>query len=56
MVRGTMAARIKNPEVKGGPKWADYVLYARPKLPIAVVKRNEITIRLVKERDYQYIL
>jgi type I restriction enzyme R subunit len=24
------AARIKNPEAKGGPKRADFVLYARP--------------------------
>ena len=26
MVRGKLAARIRNPEVKGGPKRADYVL------------------------------
>ncbi len=38
MVRGKLAARIKNPEAKGGPKRADYVLYARPNLPIAVVE------------------
>lgn len=38
MVRGKLAARIRNPEAKGGPKRADYVLYARPNLPIAVVE------------------
>lgn len=38
MVRGKLAARIKNPEAKGGPKRADYVLYARPNLPIAVIE------------------
>jgi type I restriction enzyme R subunit len=42
MVRGNMAVRIKNPDAKGGPRRADYVLYARPNVPIAVVevKRN----------------
>jgi type I restriction enzyme R subunit len=45
-VRGTMAARIKNPEAKGGPKRADYVLYAYPNLAIAVVeaKKNKFSI------------
>ena len=38
VVRGNVAARIKNPEVKGGPKRADYVLYAKPNVPIAVVE------------------
>jgi type I restriction enzyme, R subunit len=38
MVRGKLAARIKNPDAKGGPKRADYVLYARPGVPIAVVE------------------
>ncbi|NEV62225.1 EcoAI/FtnUII family type I restriction enzme subunit R [Thiorhodococcus minor] len=38
MVRGKLAARIKNPDAKGGPKRADYVLYARPDLPIAVIE------------------
>ncbi|MCD2450285.1 DEAD/DEAH box helicase family protein [Methylicorpusculum oleiharenae] len=41
MVRGKLAARIKNPEVKGGPKRADYVLYAKPNLPIAVVEAKQ---------------
>nr|WP_313901420.1 DEAD/DEAH box helicase family protein [Methylomonas koyamae] len=41
MVRGKLAARIKNPEVKGGPKRADYVLYARPNVPIAVVEAKQ---------------
>jgi hypothetical protein len=29
MVRGKLAARILDPEAKGGPKRADFVLYAR---------------------------
>lgn len=41
MVRGTLAARISNPQSKGGPKRADYVLYARPGLPIAVVEAKQ---------------
>lgn len=41
IVRGKLAARIRNPEVKGGPKRADYVLYARPNLPIAVVEAKQ---------------
>lgn len=41
MVRGNLAARIKNPEVKGGPKRADFVLYARPNVPIAVVEAKQ---------------
>ncbi|UTH75666.1 EcoAI/FtnUII family type I restriction enzme subunit R [Chromobacterium sp. IIBBL 290-4] len=41
MVRGNLAARIKNPEVKGGPKRADFVLYARPNIPIAVVEAKQ---------------
>jgi len=41
MVRGKLATRIVNPEVKGGPKRADYVLYARPNVPIAVVEAKQ---------------
>jgi type I restriction enzyme R subunit len=41
MVRGKLAARIKNPEVKGGPKRADFVLYARSNVPIAVVEAKQ---------------
>lgn len=41
MVRGTLAARIKNPEAKGGPKRADFVLYARPNVPIAVIEAKQ---------------
>ncbi len=42
MVRGNMAKRITSPKVKGGPKRADYILYAKPHIPLAVVeaKRN----------------
>jgi len=38
MVRGKLAARIQNPDKKGGPKRADYVLYAKPNHPIAVIE------------------
>lgn len=41
MVRGKLAARIKNPDAKGGPKRADYVPYARPDIPIAVVEAEQ---------------
>lgn len=38
IVRGNLAYRLKNPEVKGGPKRADYVLYGPGKIPIAVLE------------------
>ncbi|EIU7090889.1 DEAD/DEAH box helicase family protein, partial [Pseudomonas aeruginosa] len=41
IVRGKMASRIKNPEAKGGPKRADFVLYARPNVPIAVIEAKQ---------------
>lgn len=41
MVRGQLASRIKNPDAKGGPKRADFVLYARPSVPIAVVEAKQ---------------
>jgi type I restriction enzyme R subunit len=41
VVRGKLAARIRNPDAKGGPKRADFVLYARPNLPIAVVEAKQ---------------
>lgn len=41
MVRGKLAARVKNPEAKGGPKRADFVLYARPNVPIAIVEAKQ---------------
>lgn len=41
MVRGKLASRIKNPDVNGGPKRADLVLYGRPNVPIAVVEAKQ---------------
>lgn len=41
IVRGTVAARIQNPSAKGGPKRADFVLYARPNVPIAVIEAKQ---------------
>ena len=42
VVRGNVAGRLKNPAAKGGPRRADYVLYAKANIPIAVIeaKRN----------------
>lgn len=41
IVRGKLATRVKNPDAKGGPKRADFVLYARPNLPIAVIEAKQ---------------
>ena len=41
VVRGKLAARISTPEAKGGPKRADFVLYARKHLPIAVIEAKQ---------------
>lgn len=41
MVRGKLAARVTNPDAKGGPKRADFVLYARPNVPIVVVEAKQ---------------
>jgi type I restriction enzyme R subunit len=41
MVRGKLAARVTNPEAKGGPKRADFVLYARPNVPIAIIEAKQ---------------
>lgn len=41
MVRGTLAARVRNPDAKGGPKRADFVLYARPNVAIAIVEAKQ---------------
>ncbi len=42
MVRGNLASRIKNPDVKGGPKRADYVLDARSNVPLAVIEAKQV--------------
>lgn len=41
MVRGKLAVRLNNPDAKGGPKRADYVLYARPDVPVAVIEAKQ---------------
>ena len=41
IVRGKLAARIKNPKAKGGPKRADYVLYAKSNIPIAIIEAKK---------------
>jgi type I restriction enzyme R subunit len=40
-VRGNLALRIKDPREKGGPKRADFVLYARPNVPIGIVEAKQ---------------
>lgn len=40
-VRGKLAARITQESDSGGPKRADFVLYAKPNLPIAVVEAKQ---------------
>ncbi|MCE7585383.1 DEAD/DEAH box helicase family protein [Vibrio fluvialis] len=44
--RGPLVHRITDRDKKGGPKFADYVLYAKPNLPIVVVeaKKNKYPI------------
>jgi type I restriction enzyme, R subunit len=46
MVRGNLAARVKSVDMPGGPKRADYVLYARPSVPLAIVeaKQNRFSV------------
>ncbi len=60
IVRGKLAYRLQNPKAKGGPKRADYVLYAKPNVPIAVieVKRNiyEIGQGMQQALDYAEML
>lgn len=45
-VRGKMALRVQHPDAKGGPRRADYVLYAKPNVPLAVLeaKRNIFSV------------
>ncbi|MEE4379400.1 MAG: DEAD/DEAH box helicase family protein, partial [Candidatus Competibacteraceae bacterium] len=38
VVRGKLAYRLQNPTAKGGPKRADYVLYAKGSIPLAVIE------------------
>ncbi|EPF3189244.1 EcoAI/FtnUII family type I restriction enzme subunit R [Vibrio cholerae] len=44
--RGPLVHRIMDRDKKGGPKFADYVLYAKPNLPIVVVeaKKNKYPV------------
>jgi len=46
LVRGNLAMRLRNADQPGGPKRADYVLYAHPNVPLAVVeaKRNTFSV------------
>lgn len=46
MVRGKLAARVRNPDAKGGPKRADYVLYAQGSLPLAVIEAKQARFAL----------
>ncbi|WP_295388741.1 EcoAI/FtnUII family type I restriction enzme subunit R [uncultured Thiodictyon sp.] len=41
MVRGKLAARVRDVLAKGGPKRADFVLYAMGSIPIAVIEAKQ---------------
>lgn len=41
VVRGKLAARLRSPGAQGGPKRADFVLYGRPDVPIAVIEAKQ---------------
>lgn len=41
IVRGKLAALVRNLRAKGGPKRADFVLYARPNIPIDVIESKQ---------------
>lgn len=41
LVRGNLASRIKNADVKGGPKRVDFVLYAHSQIPLAVIEAKQ---------------
>lgn len=42
VVRGKLAGHIKSPEVKGGPKRADFELYSRSDLSVAVIEARQV--------------
>ena len=48
VVRGKLAYRLQNPEVKGGPKHTDYVLYAKGNIPIAVIEAKRAIFEVGK--------
>ncbi len=60
IVRGKLAYRLQNPTAKGGPKRADYVLYAKGNIPIAVIeaKRNiyDVGYGMQQALDYAEML
>jgi len=60
IVRGKIASRIENSGAQGGPKRADYVFYALPNLPLAVLeaKRNifEVGHGMQQALDYAEML
>lgn len=49
-----MASSITNPDVKGGPKRADYVVYARPTIPVAIIeaKVNKYPVGHGMQQDF----
>jgi type I restriction enzyme R subunit len=49
VVRGNLAYRLKKPGVKGGPKRADYVLYAHGNTPLLVIEvKRAISVGLLR--------
>ncbi len=41
IVRGQVAKRLTDPNAQGGPKRADYVLYALPHVPLAIIEAKK---------------
>lgn len=56
MVRGNMVSRVTNREVKGGPKYADIVLYGRQGIPVAVIeaKKNKFPVGHGMQQALEY--
>ena len=46
VVRGNKATRLEGRDEEGGPKFADYMLYANPQTPLAVIeaRRNKYPV------------
>ncbi len=52
IVRGKLAYRLQNPAAEGGPKRADYVLYAKGSIPIAVIEVKRAVYEVGYQQDF----
>ena len=50
IVRGKLAYRLQNPEVKGGPKRADYILYGPANTPLTVIEAKRAITKMRKQQ------